>query len=287
MTYFTFTTTDHELSMREQADMKRVLMAQIVPVTTGAVESPWMRFVPVPSMFMPFVSLGMRPAVVGALTLVLVVGAGGYGYMNSGPTPADSVVAATDTLLAQMNTVALAPMHEASFAGEARLAQSTVAAEDAMLVGTSAGVSSASAPAAVPVEVSEALALIDAALTGSSNVNDVPLARIVASLATLQSAAETHIEAGQNSITDDAVLAFIADKKPLLSLLVSTASESEKLAIHTAASEFILVDVRALDSTQGVFVESYLATRDTEDTADLLDDLSTVKAVASASLPTL
>jgi hypothetical protein len=113
-------------------------------------------------------------------------------------------------------------------------------------------------------------------------VDDVPIARIVASLASLESLAETHIEDGVGSATDDAVLAFISERKALITLLVSTASDADKLAIHTAAAEFILEDVRAHDETAGVFAESFLATRTSDDTADLLDDLATVKAVAAA-----
>lgn len=304
MTYFNFTTHDHELTLREMSEMKRAVMAQIVAAPTA---SPWARIAQIYALLAARAQMLGGPVLAGALTLVLVVGLGGSaryaGYLggdSASTIAADSVVSATDVLLAEMSqsdaqlsmssTTAAAPEVTTFAAADARMARSVGEAESTMMAAERALPTTATTE--IPRTVTDALAAIDTALTGSSTVADVPLARIVASLASLQSVAETHVEEGTATPTDEAVLAFIADKKPLLSLLVSTASNEEKLAIHTAASEFILTDVRATGDTAGVFAESYLATRDThtddyDATAQLLDDLSTVKAVASASAPNL
>jgi hypothetical protein len=283
MTFFNFTTTDHELSLREMGEMQRAVLAQIQPALR---ESLWSRIV---THVIHLRDATMNSAYAGAFVVLLVVGSvGSYTLFPVRETQSDTLArevgTATTKALAVLDISAVATMRAApATQSSADIATTSFAASEARIAATTDTAAQVATGAAVPAEVTEALAIIDAALSGSSRASDVPIARIVASLATLQSVAETHVEEGVSSAADDAVLAFIADKKPLLSLLVATASDADKLAIHTAAAEFILDDVRSTDEARGVFAESFLATRTTDDTADLLDDLSTVKAVASAA----
>lgn len=264
MSHFTITTTDHELTLRERAEMRVAVFAALEHEQAGWKISSFKALV---SSFGEYAAIGAlarvlaTPAVAGMLSIVLVVGLGSTVYLGTRESASDvvarEVAGATTDALAALDT-------NTQLRGLAK----------------SMNDMTESHMAAVPEAVTHALRVIDTSLTGSSVASDVPLARIVAALASLESVAQTHIEEGTGTAADDAVLAFVIEKKSLLELLVSTASDEEKLAIHTAAAEFILDDVRAQNEEQGVFAEAWLATRDTSETATLLDDLSTVKAVA-------